>query len=286
MSRFRPGRVRRARPAIVGAIVVTPLMLTFAIVGRPSYIDAATKTTTPSAPKSGSSDRIQAEGLALPDTVKFNRSVNAKTPLNVRASFRLSDDPKPYGFSGRVDPQTGTAQLFSKYDNKGGEIRLVGDLGYQKVDAADRETYLADWISFKVKGTAIPLFGIIGRTVVARPVLLSSVKSWKKLTAAAFVTPGLTRYRGLGNVTALALDKAQGFKPDVRVDIWVDDATFIRRIDWRIFPDDTPQAQGVTSTTTYAPGTPLPLVAPKGRIADFEALVAASNGDTTPATAG
>ena len=274
--------VRRSRPAIVGA------MLVLLVVGPTTYVEAATKATTKPTtpvPKSSAGDRPQAEGVALPDTVKFSRSINANAPLNVRASVRLSDDPKPYGFSGKVDPQSGTAVLLSKYDNTSGEFRVVGDLGYLKVGAADRTTYLADWISFEVRGTTVPLFGIIGRLVVARPALLTSVTSWKKLTAPAFVSPGLTRYRGMGNVTALALDKTQGFKPDVRVDIWVDDATFIRRIVWRIFPDDTAGAQGVTSTTTYTPGELLPLVAPKGRIADFAALVAASSGDTTPATA-
>ena len=95
------------------------------------------------------------------------------------------------------------------------------------------------------------------------------MQSWKSVSTDADRAAKLLHYRGTGSVAALALDQVAGFLPDVRVDVWVDDAQFVRRLDWRIFPDKTADAQGVTATMRYEPGTSIAPAKPKGRIADL-----------------
>jgi hypothetical protein len=242
----------------------------------------ASPTTTPQV----KGDRIVADTLDISPKVRFNRALNAVSPVKVRATIRLSDLEDPIGFSGAIDPSSGTAALKARFQGISTTMRVLDDSGYLALLGDDKAKFLADWISFDLTSSDVPFLGQFGALVIARPALLSSVGTWKTITTAEDRSAGLLRYRGTGDVQALALDKVAGFKPGVRVDLWVNKSMFVTRIDWRIFPDTSEQAQGVTATARYEPGDPISPVKPVGRITDFAKLIAASaTTDTTVPTA-
>jgi hypothetical protein len=243
-------------------------------------------TTSPTTTPNVRGDRIVAERLDIAPKVLFNRALNAASPVKVRATIRLSDLEDPVGFSGGIDPSNGAASLTARFQGLSTTLRVLDDSGYLALVGEDKAKYLADWLSFDLTSSDVPFLGQIGALVIARPELLTSVGTWKKITTAEDRSAGLTRYRGTGDVQALALDKVAGFKPDVRVDLWVNTSMFVTRIDWRISPDTSADAQGVTATARYEPGDPISPVKPVGRITDFAKLVAASaTGDSTVPTA-
>ena len=234
---------------------------------------AASPTTT--APKVRG-DRIVAEDLDIAPKILFNRALNSATPVKVRATIRLSDLKDPIGFSGQVDPSNGTANLSARFQGLSTSLRVLDDSGYLALSADDKAKYLADWLSFDLTSSDVPFLGQLGRLVVARPELLTSVGTWKTVTTVEDTSAGLSRYRGTGDIQALALDKVAGFKPGVRVEVWVSKALFVTRIDWRISPDTSADAQGVTATARYEPGNSISPVTPVGRITDYAKLLAAS----------
>ncbi len=263
-------------------MLVFAVFATVFVVARSGSVLATSVTTTPKL----RGDRIVAEGLDIAPKILFNRALNAASPVKVRATIRLSDLKDPVGFSGQVDPSSGAATLTTRFQGLSTSLRLLDDSGYLALSADDKATYLADWLSFDLTSSDVPFLGQLGRLVVARPELLTSVGTWKTITTADDRSAGLTRYRGTGDVQALALDRVAGFKPGVRVDLWVNRSMFVTRVDWRISPDSSADAQGVTATARYEPGVPISPVKPVGRIADYAKLIAASptaDSSATPA---